>query len=497
MLRLVSPGAGTVAVDDVPVLGVTGGPSPLDWSLEYAPIELVDPYALAEDDPDYIGLGSGTGFLHSELMGVFPAAALADGIYFLLARARPSGGGLEVLTGQVIAKGVDEGSLRPVIALRDPPGGSRVTLTRKILGSIQSERPLREWHADYAPAEAVDLNNLGSEAPGWVRFASGTATVADGAIGVFDATRVPNGSYLIRVVAWNDLGLGRVEPLAVEVTGEAKLGRLRREFTDLKVELAGFPLEVRRIYNSFKAGQSGAFGHGWSLGLADADIGETVPDTGANLFGATPFRHGTRVYLTTPEGPRAGFTFRPELAASSFLGAIYRASFEPDPGVTERLEVPEGSQPFLTIDSAGAARLFLLGLPWNPDRYVVTTPDQRRYTYHEHDGLHVATALPLGAIEFLTFERRQKHLAEVEGLHLPLVEAADDRVFVQERHERLAGGTGAGAQEALEVLQAQWGVRSGGESLGARGIDAGRSVGAGQGAQSHDRTQRLGTAFFH
>lgn len=40
--------------------------------------------------------------------------------------------------------------------------------------------------------------------------------------------------------------------------------------------------------------------------------------------------------------------------------------------------------------------------------------------YRGFDVLHVATALHLGAAEFLTFDQKQKTLAEAEGLRVPL-----------------------------------------------------------------------------
>lgn len=40
--------------------------------------------------------------------------------------------------------------------------------------------------------------------------------------------------------------------------------------------------------------------------------------------------------------------------------------------------------------------------------------------YRGFDVLHVATALHLGAVEFLTFEAKQKKLALAEGLQVPL-----------------------------------------------------------------------------
>lgn len=40
--------------------------------------------------------------------------------------------------------------------------------------------------------------------------------------------------------------------------------------------------------------------------------------------------------------------------------------------------------------------------------------------YRVGDVLHVATALHLGAAEFLTFDAKQKQLAELEGMSVPL-----------------------------------------------------------------------------
>lgn len=40
--------------------------------------------------------------------------------------------------------------------------------------------------------------------------------------------------------------------------------------------------------------------------------------------------------------------------------------------------------------------------------------------YRGFDVLHVATALHLGAVEFLTFDQKQKALAEAEGLVVPV-----------------------------------------------------------------------------
>jgi predicted nucleic acid-binding protein len=61
--------------------------------------------------------------------------------------------------------------------------------------------------------------------------------------------------------------------------------------------------------------------------------------------------------------------------------------------------------------------------PW-PEIHLAAERLSERYTdIHGHrsmDILHVATAIELGAREFLTFDGNQKKLAEAEGLVVPL-----------------------------------------------------------------------------
>ena len=203
---------------------------------------------------------------------------------------------------------------------------------------------MREWVVDYARADLVDLNNLSADGPNWKRIASGTSTIdASAVIANFDGTMVRNNGYVLRVVAWNDIGMGWAEPVLLEVTGESKFGRNRLEFDDVAIDLAGFPLTFTRVYDSHQSEEEGELGYGWSLRLQDPDIRETVPETGVGgLFGSTPFRDGTRVYITAPSGERLGFTFKPEVAGGSAFGSIFRATFLPDPGVYHQLETPEG-----------------------------------------------------------------------------------------------------------------------------------------------------------
>ena len=393
-IRVLSPAAGAVVDAPTPVIATLGGGSAPIWEIAYAPVDLIDLSDLEADDPDYLPLASGTGYRTSETVAVFPGDTVGNGVFFLRIKAIPSGGGPIRYYGQILAKGVPADSLQPRITLTSPADGTRTGLVQDVTGSIESGRPLTEWFVEVAPREEVDLNDLGSDTPSWKRLAQGSSPVLPATrLARLDSSTLPNGSYVIRVVAWNDLRLGRVEARLVEVTGEAKFGRHRREFTDIEIDLAGFPLTVKRVFDSFDTGRIGDFGYGWSLALTDAQIGETVPRTGTGIFGQTAYRDGTRVYLTGPDGRRNGYTFHPEFVSPGIFGDNYRATFTPDPGVYDRLEVPEGDDPFLTVKPTGEVAFNFIGLAWNPDTFVLVRPDGRRYTYHETRGLLEATDL--------------------------------------------------------------------------------------------------------
>lgn len=393
-IRVLAPAAGAVVDAAIPVIATIGGGSAPVYEIAYAPVEQINLSDFETDDPDYLPLASGTGYRTSETVAIFPGDTVANGIYFLRIKATPSGGGPIRSYGQIIAKGVPADSLQPRITLTSPADGTVTGLVEDVTGSIESARPLTEWFVEVAPREDVDLNDLGSDSPSWKRLAQGTAPVPPGTrLARLDSSTLPNGSYVIRVVAWNDLRLGRVEARLIEVAGEAKFGRHRREFTDLEIELAGFPLTVKRVFDSFDTGRIGDFGYGWSLALVDAQIGETVPRSGTGIFGQTAYRDGTRVYLTGPDGRRNGFTFHPEFVSPGIFGDNYRATFTADPGVSDRLEVPEGPDPFLTVKPTGEVALGFIGLAWNPDTFVLVRPDGTRYTYHETRGLLEATDL--------------------------------------------------------------------------------------------------------
>lgn len=287
----------------------------------------------------------------------------------------------------------------PYVKITSPEPQAAVSYLTPIVGTITSpSNTLHSWRVEYAPADHVDIYNIGASGTDWKIIGSGTQPVTEGVLATFDPTLLPNDPYVIRVVAWNTNGRGWAEPLPITVTGEAKLGNFRLDFTDLQVPLAGIPITVTRSYDTLEAGRVGDFGYGWKLGLQDGDIRETTPNVGG-LFDSNPYKVGTRVYLTTPEGKRVGFTFEPEPARGLFLfGTEYRAVFKPDPGVYETLALPYDGG--FTITRTGEAVTLFIPFGWNPDDFILTMKDGTRYHYSQTGGLSKAEDLNGNTVTF-------------------------------------------------------------------------------------------------
>lgn len=384
-ITIFSPFVGEILEAPSPIVGtITPANTAIsDWCVEYASTSLVDPHDLETADPDYILLGQGSGTVINQTLATFPADTLSPDTYLIRIKAT---GGATRYFGFVVAVGLTELDIRPDIELISPATNTDITYLTDIIGSVTTRQTLREWTLEYAPLSEVNLDNLGDSGPSYTQIASGTDPITDSVLGTFDPTLLPNDAYLLRITAWNTNGLGWTDGLVLNVMGEAKLGNFALEFIDLALPCAGIPIEVKRVYDSLNADKQGDFGHGWKLGIQDADIQETVPQTGS-AFLATAFEIGTRVYLTAPDGARIGFTFDIEAGPSGFLGQAYSAKFIPDPGVNHTLEVPEGNTAFLSVSETGQVSLFFINLAFNPDVYILTDTLGLRYTYHQDDGL--------------------------------------------------------------------------------------------------------------
>lgn len=368
-------------------------------------------YVIVRFEDDAVGDGPGQDlFVQSVSDGGNESAEVyvsSDGINFVLLNritwtrgvdgGDPTGkAGLDLadigFTGPVRAVkivGLDDGGASAgfeVVAVRGLSRAARETVTylTDIVGTVRDES-LASWRLEYARVDEVSSYTISSYHPAWKSLASGTANVEHAALGVFDPTLLSNDRYIVRLTAEDTNGNVGITSAVLDVQGNAKLGNFRLDFTDLSIPVAGIPITVTRTYDTLQASEEGAFGYGWSLGLSDADIRETVPQIGDGFFATgAPFREGTRVYLTNYEGRRVGFTFTPTPGINIFLGVTYTPKFTPDPGVTDTLTV---SPMPLQKDPNGNFAALLFGFPYNPDSYTLTTRDGVRYDHDQRAGL--------------------------------------------------------------------------------------------------------------
>ncbi|WP_287726274.1 putative Ig domain-containing protein [Microcystis sp. M061S2] len=260
-----------------------------------------------------------------------------------------------------------------------------------IIATITDDN-LEFYRVEIAPIEAVDLSNIGENDPDYTLLTKGTQNVTNQQVANLDPRLLANGSYLIKITAFDFSGNGNVQGVILNVTGQNKPGDFSLEYTDLSIPLTGIPIEIVRRYNSLESASQGDFGYGWDLGLQDAKIVESSPDgrdlseANSDLFGTSnTFSVGTRVTLNTPDGRRVGFTFNPVPVSASFFGAIYAPKFTPDAGVFDKLEVENTP---LTIRSNGTVGAFLFSfLGYNPSQYKLTTKDGTVYNYDQKFGL--------------------------------------------------------------------------------------------------------------
>ena len=271
----------------------------------------------------------------------------------------------------------------PVVAINSPAINSQVTYLTDVAITVT---------ADDLDTYTLEYSLRGTD--NWKLLDSGTTEKSNEVVATFDPTLLQNDLYDLRISAFDFSGNIATEKIYVGVEGQAKLGNYALEFADLSVPLAGIPIVIARQYDTLNANESGDFGFGWKLAIGQADIRETVGVSQAELDGvpalfggANAFFAGTRVYITTPEGQRVGFTFDP-VASGGFLGTIWEPKFTADVDTDYELEVPNTT---LQQNGDGTFGLYLFGGNYNPREYTLVSKDQIRYTYDQFEELQTVT----------------------------------------------------------------------------------------------------------
>ena len=306
------------------------------------------------------------------------------GLYELKATARDASGneGTSNVSLRVFDPADTQG---PTIRITSPQPNAAITTLTDIVGSITDDN-LQFYRIDYGRADLVDINQPELNDPDYRTITTSNVAATDRVLATFDPTMLTNDDYVVRVFAQDLSGNVSTKVLPLSLDGQLKLGEYNLEFTDLTVPLSGIPISIRRTYNSRSANESGDFGFGWTLSTQNAQIRESIPVNPLEeqvSFAANPFREGTRVYLTNPEGKRVGFTFRPTPSFSLFGGGSWTPRFVADPGVYDLLDV--GSVPLRKIN--GAFYGSSLGEPFNPPAYRLTTKEKTVYEYGQFGGL--------------------------------------------------------------------------------------------------------------
>jgi RHS repeat-associated protein len=173
---------------------------------------------------------------------------------------------------------VDSGP--PMVQIAEPADSTILTAPSNIIGAATSPI-LSSWQVRYRLApNSADQVEIPTDSEGWVTLSSGSNSIVNAAMGVFDPTLLLNGIYQVQVVA-SDLR-GRTafsEPITVIVDRNLKIGQFTISFNDLAVPVPGLPLQITRTYDSRAAasGVQGDFGAGWTLDIHNVRLQKNRP----------------------------------------------------------------------------------------------------------------------------------------------------------------------------------------------------------------------------
>ena len=305
--------------------------------------------------------------------------AATPGIYIISATATDTSG--NVTTTEKRIRVIDPADMTgPVVSIDSPAINSSVTYLTDVAITVT---------ADDLDTYFLEYSVRGTD--NWVALDRGTVERAGEVVATFDPTLLQNDQYDLRLSAYDFSGNIERQTIFVSVEGQAKLGNFQLSYTDLSVPIAGIPIQITRSYDTLRSKELGDFGYGWNLSAAEGNIRETLQVSQAELDGvptlfggAEAFFDGTKVYITTPDGQRAGFTFAPEPDTFGILGNVWSPKFLADPGTSYQLEVPDIA---LSPKPGGTFGLYLIGGNYNPREYTLVAKDQTRYIYDQFDDL--------------------------------------------------------------------------------------------------------------
>lgn len=276
--------------------------------------------------------------------------------------------------------------LPPIAEILAPTANVGVTERLSIVGTATDTNFLG-YELAYAPAGSGNFTTI----------ANGTTPVVNGTIGDFDPTLLVNDQYTIRLTVFDTGGNSTQTETNVIVDGNMKIGNFQLSFLDLELPLSGFPLSVRRIYDS-RIKTTGDFGVGWRLALDSIDVrpnrilgtGWRVNKSGLVFSLSATDAHVVSVRL--PDGRLELFDMFVTPTVSPlvpFPTSSLRARFQPRLGTRGKLRALGSNSLSIFSAQPGVAELTddVTGEAYQPDLFVYTTSDGTDVTLSISDGI--------------------------------------------------------------------------------------------------------------
>lgn len=305
----------------------------------------------------------------------------------LIATATDAAGNVGTATGRVSMRSGEEdgsGNPAPEAAITSIGEGAAVSGFVDVIGTAISP-DFERYTLSYRRIDQTQYRVIHE----------GTTQVSAASLGKWDTTLLENDHYVLKLEVLDTFGSFAAVEVEVSVTGNLKLGNFRLSFEDLTIPVAGIPITIVRTYDTLRADRDGDFGYGWRMEYRNTDLRVSLPKSGLEDLGIfTPFRSGTKIFLTLPGGQRVGWTFTPEfrvLPGWAMGNDLVLASprYTPDRGNTATLSAGSG---WLTVNQFG--ELYATGgMPWNPASpdfgggFTVTLADGTRYFIDGTTGL--------------------------------------------------------------------------------------------------------------
>lgn len=304
-------------------------------------------------------------------------ATAAD--YTVTATAKDAAGNAKAATGTLtVIDPTVTGA--PTVAFTSPSDQGVITAPTNIVGTA-SDANLLSYKLEVAPIDGGPFTTV----------ATGTTSVTNNTLGLFDPTMLANGAYLLRLTARNTGGKSSTATRVVNVTGDLKLGNFHLDFTDVTIPVTGIPITFKRSYDTLDAGRDEGLGYGWHLSFGDVKLKVSQPDGSLQDAGLhQAFVDGTRVLITRDGADPEGFTFSP--VPETLFGVVvdYRPRFVPDSGVTTYLAGPDAQ--LTKLDDGTYVNLDADLTPYNPadpvfgGTYDITTLDGMDHVVNAETG---------------------------------------------------------------------------------------------------------------